>query len=143
MAEPNPNNENSKMTTSTPLTFPSASGATASGIDIKERFYRYFQQEVTQLQEQIERLGEYSLIGGEKQDAIDHVLSGISRLANDVKDSSEEITAYDQRTYSQVSLPSFRGEKEFELMDSEGYQSTRGETGIYTSEIRAKVEVSV
>ncbi|KAE8449969.1 hypothetical protein EG329_007108 [Mollisiaceae sp. DMI_Dod_QoI] len=55
---------------------------------IKDRFYRYFQQECTELQEQIARLENYSFVGGEKQDAIDHVLSGISRLANDVSDSS-------------------------------------------------------
>lgn len=102
MVEPRPNNDqNNKMAAH--VAFPSKPGSgSASQTDVKERFYRYFQQECTQLQEQIERLGEYSLVGGEKQDAIDHVLSGISRLANDVKDSSEYITAYDQRTYSQV-----------------------------------------
>jgi len=94
-------NEANNMTTH--VAFPSTPGSgSGSQTDVKERFYRYFQQECTQLQDQIGRLGEYSLVGGEKQDAIDHVLSGISRLANDVKDSSEYITAYDQRTYSQA-----------------------------------------
>jgi hypothetical protein len=72
--------------------------------DIKERFYRYFQQECTELQDQIAQLENHSLIGGEKQDAIDHVLAGISRLSNEVSDSAGFIPAYDQRIYSQVSL---------------------------------------
>lgn len=70
--------------------------------DIKERFYRHFQQECTELQEQISLLEDYSLVGGEKQDAIDHVLSGISRLSDEVSDSSAMIPAYDQRIYAQV-----------------------------------------
>lgn len=70
--------------------------------DIKERFYRYFQQECTELQDQIAQLENHSLIGGEKQDAIDHVLAGISRLSNEVSDSSGFIPAYDQRIYSQA-----------------------------------------
>ncbi len=82
-----------------PMASPQQSGA--HKINDKERFYRYFQQEATHLQEQIARLGDYS--GGEKQDAIDHVLSGITRLSTDVADSSGFITAYDQRTYAQVS----------------------------------------
>ena len=72
--------------------------------DLKERFYRYFQQECTELQDQIAQLENHSLIGGEKQDAIDHVLAGISRLSNEVSDSSGFIPAYDQRIYSRVSL---------------------------------------
>jgi len=71
-------------------------------VDIKERFYRHFQEECTELQEQIAQLEGYSLVGGEKQDAIDHVLSGISRLSNEVSDSSGFVPAYDQRIYSQV-----------------------------------------
>lgn len=69
---------------------------------IKDKFYRYFQQECTELQEQIAHLENYSFIGGEKQDAVDHVLSGISRLANDVSDSSAFVPAYDQRIYAQA-----------------------------------------
>lgn len=72
--------------------------------DIKERFYRHFQQECTELQEQIALLEDYSLVGGEKQDAIDHVLSGISRLSMEVADSSGMIPAYDQRIYAQVGV---------------------------------------
>ncbi|KAH8595211.1 tubulin-specific chaperone-like protein c [Bisporella sp. PMI_857] len=70
--------------------------------DIKERFYRYFQEEVTELQEQMSQLESHSLIGGERQDAIDHCLAGISRLSNEVADASDYIPAYDQRTYGQA-----------------------------------------
>jgi len=70
--------------------------------DIKDRFYRHFQQECTEIQEQIVLLEDYSLIGGEKQDAINHVLSGISRLSTEVSDSSGLIPAYDQRIYAQA-----------------------------------------
>lgn len=72
--------------------------------DIKDRFYRHFQQECTEIQEQIALLEDYSLVGGEKQDAINHVLSGISRLSTEVSDSSGLIPAHDQRIYAQVRL---------------------------------------
>jgi hypothetical protein len=71
-------------------------------LDKKEQFYRHFQGECTDIQELIIKLEEYSLIGGEKQDAIDHVLAAISRLSNEVSDSSEFLPAYDQKTYSRV-----------------------------------------
>jgi len=69
---------------------------------LKERFYRYFQQEVTALQEQITQLEHLGIAGGERQDAIDHCLAGIARLSNEVQDASNYIPAYDQRTYSQA-----------------------------------------
>jgi hypothetical protein len=49
------------------------------------------------------QLESYALVGGEKQDAIDHCLAGISRLSNEVTDATGFIPAYDQRTYAQVS----------------------------------------
>lgn len=107
---------------------------------IKDRFYRYFQQECTELQEQIVRLENYSFIGGEKQDAIDHVLSGISRLANDVSDSSSFVPAYDQRIYAQVNLPTFN--VRFTLTIS-GYQSSRGETARGQGQVCTQVKVSI
>lgn len=70
--------------------------------DVKDRFYRHFQQECTELQEQILQLEHYSLAGGEKQDAIDHVRSGITRLSTEVSDATGFVAAYDQRVYSQV-----------------------------------------
>jgi len=70
--------------------------------EVKERFYRYFQQEVTALQEQINQLEHLGIAGGERQDAIDHCLAGIAHLSNGVQDASSYIPAYDQRTYSQA-----------------------------------------
>ena len=87
---------------------------------LKERFFRYFQHEVTgtqaicdkyrvslttiALQEQMERLNQMSISGGERNDAVDHCLAGIDRLSHEVKDASSYIPAYDQRTYSEVLL---------------------------------------
>lgn len=68
----------------------------------KELFYRHFQAECTDIQDLIVKLEEYSLIGGEKQDAIDHVLAAISRLSNEVIDASDFIPPYDQMTYSRA-----------------------------------------
>jgi hypothetical protein len=48
-------------------------------------------------------LESYALVGGERQDAIDHCLAGISRLSNEVTDATGFIPAYDQRTYAQAS----------------------------------------
>jgi hypothetical protein len=48
------------------------------------------------------QLSSHALAGGERQDAIDHCLAGISRLSNEVTDASGFIPPYDQRTYGQV-----------------------------------------
>ncbi|KAH7369879.1 tubulin-specific chaperone-like protein c [Rhexocercosporidium sp. MPI-PUGE-AT-0058] len=64
--------------------------STISQSDINQRFYRHFQAECTELQEQIAQLENYSLVGGEKQDAIDHVSSGITRLSNEAIKALEE-----------------------------------------------------
>ncbi|MCJ1224149.1 hypothetical protein MMC12_000793 [Toensbergia leucococca] len=69
---------------------------------LKERFFRYFQHEVTALQEQMARLEDTALIGGERADAVDHCLAGIARLSKEVNDASSYIPAYDQRTYSEA-----------------------------------------
>ncbi|KAF2814047.1 TBCC-domain-containing protein [Mytilinidion resinicola] len=69
---------------------------------LKERFFRYFQHEVTALQEQMERLSSTALAGGERNDAVDHCLAGIARLSHEVKDASSYIPAYDQRTYAEA-----------------------------------------
>ncbi|PSN62554.1 TBCC-domain-containing protein [Corynespora cassiicola Philippines] len=83
-----------------------ASSATApqalSDAGLKERFFRYFQHEVTALQEQMERLHNTSYSGGERNDAVDHCLAGIDRLSHEVKDASSYIPAYDQRTYAEA-----------------------------------------
>ncbi|KAI1139387.1 TBCC-domain-containing protein [Hypoxylon sp. FL0543] len=70
--------------------------------DPKERFFRYFQAEITAIQAQIDDLVTMSAIGGERQDCIDTVLAGISRLSNEVMDAGDYIPAYDQRTYAQA-----------------------------------------
>ncbi|KAF1843758.1 tubulin-specific chaperone c [Cucurbitaria berberidis CBS 394.84] len=69
---------------------------------LKERFFRYFQHEVTALQEQMERLNQMSVSGGERNDAVDHCLAGIDRLSHEVKDASGYIPTYDQRTYGEA-----------------------------------------
>ncbi|KIN00845.1 hypothetical protein OIDMADRAFT_123615 [Oidiodendron maius Zn] len=76
--------------------------------DIKTRFYRHFQDEVTELQEQVNKLENNILAGGERQEAIDHCLAGISRLTNEVSDVASSIPAYDQRTYAQENLDAAR-----------------------------------
>ncbi|KAI1097838.1 TBCC-domain-containing protein [Jackrogersella minutella] len=70
--------------------------------DPKAKFFRYFQVEITAIQGQIDDLVTISPVGGERQDCIDTVLAGISRLSNEVMDASDYIPAYDQRTYSQA-----------------------------------------
>lgn len=54
------------------------------------------------IQEQISQLGSVAKIGGERQDATETILAGISKLSNEVADASDFVPAYDQRTYSQV-----------------------------------------
>ncbi|CZT15249.1 related to tubulin folding cofactor C [Ramularia collo-cygni] len=64
-----------------------------------EKFFRYFQHEVTDLQEQMSRIQNHGTSGGERADAVDHCLSAIARLSTEVQDASAYIPAYDQRTY--------------------------------------------
>ncbi|KAL2008931.1 hypothetical protein VTN00DRAFT_7125 [Thermoascus crustaceus] len=71
-------------------------------ISLKERFFRYFQHEITALQEQMDRLADTSLVGGERADATDHCLAGIARLSNEVKDAASYIPTYDQRIYAEA-----------------------------------------
>jgi hypothetical protein len=73
-----------------------------SEIPIKERFFRYFQHEITALQQQMDRLEDTSLIGGERADATDHCLAGIVRLSNEVRDAASYIPTYDQRVYAEA-----------------------------------------
>ncbi|KAI9825186.1 MAG: hypothetical protein M1819_000591 [Sarea resinae] len=69
---------------------------------LKERFFKHFQHEVSALQEQIDRLADTASSGGERADAVDHCLAGISRLSSEVKNASGYIPAYDQRMYSEA-----------------------------------------
>lgn len=71
-------------------------------MDPNARFYRQFQNSVASLQEQIGQLSSFATVGGERQDAVEHILSGISRLSKDVADAADHLPAYDQRTYSEA-----------------------------------------
>ncbi|KAJ5119789.1 Tubulin binding cofactor C [Penicillium atrosanguineum] len=73
-----------------------------SEIPLKERFFRYFQHEITALQQQMDSLEDTSLVGGERADATDHCLAGIVRLSNKVKDAASYIPTYDQRVYAEA-----------------------------------------
>lgn len=70
--------------------------------DPKERFHRHFQTVITAIQDQIGDLATLSPVAGERRDAIDHVLAGVSRISNEVADAKEYIPAYDQRAYGQA-----------------------------------------
>jgi len=83
-----------------PATRPPFNEAANSQTDIKERFYRYFQQEVTELQDQMSQLHNFASV--ERKDAADHCLAGIGRLNSEVTDATDFLPAYDQRTYSQA-----------------------------------------
>ncbi|CEL07415.1 Putative Function: cofactor C of H. sapiens is a tubulin-folding protein [Aspergillus calidoustus] len=74
----------------------------SSDIPLKERFFRYFQHEITALQGQMDTLADTSLVGGERTDATDHCLAGIARLSNEVKDAASYIPTYDQRIYAEA-----------------------------------------
>ncbi|KAG9229632.1 tubulin-specific chaperone-like protein c [Amylocarpus encephaloides] len=76
---------------------------------MKDRFYRYFQETCTEIQEQISQLASLSLIGGERKDAMDGIVAGISRLSDDVGGLTGMIPAYDQRIYSQARLFAIKG----------------------------------
>jgi hypothetical protein len=51
----------------------------------------------------MQTIQDHGTSGGERADAIDHCLAGISKLSNEVKDVSGSLPAHDQRTYSEVS----------------------------------------
>ncbi|KAL4810122.1 tubulin binding cofactor C-domain-containing protein [Aspergillus unguis] len=73
-----------------------------SDIPLKERFFRYFQHEITALQAELDGLADTSLVGGERTDATDHCLAGIARLSNEVKDAASYTPTYDQRIYAEA-----------------------------------------
>lgn len=54
------------------------------------------------LQDQIEQLKTVSAIAGERQEATDHILAGISKLQNEVADAADQTPAYDRKQYSEV-----------------------------------------
>ncbi|ROV95560.1 hypothetical protein VSDG_05374 [Cytospora chrysosperma] len=85
-----------------PMTYNGDFPGLKTNMDPKERFYRHFESQATSLQEEIANLGDISASGGERQDAIDRVLAGISRLTNEVSDASEYAPPRDQMIYGQA-----------------------------------------
>lgn len=67
-----------------------------------KRRYHWLTVNVLALQQQMDRLADTSLVGGERADATDHCLAGIVRLSNEVKDAASYIPTYDQRVYAEV-----------------------------------------
>ncbi|KAK0721507.1 tubulin binding cofactor C-domain-containing protein [Apiosordaria backusii] len=67
--------------------------------DAKERFYRNFRMQQSNIQEQIADLPSIAPVAGERQDATEHILTNISRLTNDVRDATHFLPAYDHRVY--------------------------------------------
>ncbi|KAK0673690.1 tubulin binding cofactor C-domain-containing protein [Cercophora samala] len=68
--------------------------------DAKEKFYRNFRIQQSNIQEQITHLPSIAPVAGERQDATEHILTNISRLTNDVRDATHFLPAYDHRVYT-------------------------------------------
>lgn len=104
-----------------PVTYDGGFPGLKPTMDPKEHFYRHFESQATgisrphtspfshtmltifaALQDDIANLGNISVTGGERKDATDHVLSGISRLTNEVSDASEFAPPRDQMIYNEV-----------------------------------------
>ncbi|KAL2163494.1 hypothetical protein VTH06DRAFT_5552 [Thermothelomyces fergusii] len=92
--------------------------------DPKERFYRQFQASVTTIQEQINQLSSIASVGPERQDAVDHILGGLSHLSKEVADATEYIPAHDLRIYSDTvkSLKDQLNEAQARLMPKSRFQ---------------------
>lgn len=70
-------------------------------MDPKQRFYQHFSESVTVIQDLIDELPSIANVGGERQEAIDHVLAGIAKLHNEVSDASDFTPSYDRKQYSE------------------------------------------
>jgi hypothetical protein len=86
-----------------PSEFTPIQPATMSQAEVNQRFYCIFQQQSTELREEIDQIDSYSTIAGERQDAIDHANYGLTQLSDKVTDAIPFVPAYDQRIYQQVS----------------------------------------
>ncbi|KAL2176620.1 tubulin binding cofactor C-domain-containing protein [Thermothelomyces heterothallicus CBS 202.75] len=95
-----------------------------SSPDPKERFYRQFQTSVTTIHEQINQLSSFASVGPERQDAVDHILGGLSHLSKEVADATEFIPAHDLRIYSDTvkSLKDQLNEAQAKLMPKNRFQ---------------------
>lgn len=67
-----------------------------------EKFFKYFQYSVTDLQERMARLQDTGISGGERADAIGHCQAAIAQLSDSVKDSSSILPAHDQGSYGEA-----------------------------------------
>lgn len=74
----------------------------AKDLTPSEKFFRYFQSEMTDIKALISGLSTTSISGSERGDAVDQCLASIARLNQEVKDASSYIPAYDQRTYGEA-----------------------------------------
>lgn len=70
---------------------------------LKIRGTRLMRISLIVLQDQIDELKSISTVAGERQEAIDHILAGISKLQNEVADVADTTPAYDRKQYSEVS----------------------------------------
>ncbi|KAF2743687.1 hypothetical protein M011DRAFT_217021 [Sporormia fimetaria CBS 119925] len=68
--------------------------------DLKETFYRNFQQQVASVRQQINDISRNT--GAERTMCLENCLTAIDRLSHDVKDASGYLPAYDRRAYSQT-----------------------------------------
>ncbi|KAJ6000929.1 hypothetical protein N7481_001338 [Penicillium waksmanii] len=71
-------------------------------IPLKERFFPYFQREITALQEKMDGFAHESLVDSERAEVTDHCLAGIVWLSNEVNDAASYIPTYGQRVYAEV-----------------------------------------
>ncbi|UPK89882.1 hypothetical protein LCI18_000817 [Fusarium solani-melongenae] len=71
-------------------------------MDPKQRFYHHFLESVTVHQDLIEQLPSIANVGGERQEAIDHILAGIAKLQNEVADAADFTPSYDRKQYSEA-----------------------------------------
>ena len=87
---------------------------------MRDRFHHYFRHEITgmrfmfyrstasrvltilDLQDQMSRLADKSLIGGERTDATEHCQAGINRLQSELREASSYLAPYDLKTYGQA-----------------------------------------
>ncbi|KAM5351825.1 hypothetical protein ACJ41O_004548 [Fusarium nematophilum] len=70
-------------------------------MDPKQRFYHHFLESVTVLQDLVDQLPSIANVGGERQEAIDHILAGIAKLQNEVSDAADFTPSYDRKQYSE------------------------------------------
>ena len=54
------------------------------------------------LQDLIDELPSIANVGGERQEAIDHILASIAKLQNEVGDAADYTPSYDRKQYSEV-----------------------------------------